>query len=193
MNIDTHEVLDAANTKWNFLPFRPGLVGGHCIGVDPFYLAWCAKKVGHYPEIILAGRRINDSMGNFVAREISKRVSSGRVLILGLTFKENVPDLRNTKVVDVIDGLKSRGHQVEVHDPVADRDDTKRLFGLDLIPSLVGPVQYDAIVGAVRHDAYLTLNVSDLSKLVRSGGLIADIKRLWQDGRHPNNCDYWLL
>jgi len=194
LSLSAYDVLETAGTKWNFLPFTPGLVGGHCIGVDPYYLAYQAQQLGYDPEIILAGRRLNDAMGDFIAESINQQMPGpGRILVMGLTFKENVPDLRNTRVVDVIAGLKSRGHQVEVHDPVANRDETKRLYGFDLIPSLVGQAQYDTIVGAVRHDAYLTLNANDLSNLVRDGGLIADIKRLWQDGKHPNNCDYWLL
>ncbi len=194
LSLSAHDVLETAGTKWNFLPFSPGLVGGHCIGVDPYYLAYQAQQLGHDPQIILAGRRLNDAMGDFIAGCINERMSRpGRILVMGLTFKENVPDLRNTKVVDVIAGLKSRGHRVEVHDPIADGEETTRLYGFELIPSLVGQGQFDAIVGAVRHDAYLALNAKDLSHLVRDGGLIADIKGLWRDGKRPNNRDYWQL
>ena len=194
LSLSAHDVLETAGTKWNFLPFSPGLVGGHCIGVDPYYLAYQAQQLGHDPQIILAGRRLNDAMGDFIAGCINDRMSGpGRILVMGLTFKENVPDLRNTKVVDVIAGLKSRGHRVEVHDPIADGEETTRLYGFELIPSLVGEGQYDAIVGAVRHNAYLALNAKDLSHLVRDGGLIADIKGLWRDGERPNNRAYWQL
>ena len=194
LSLSAHDVLETAGTKWNFLPFSPGLVGGHCIGVDPYYLAYQAQQLGHDPQIILAGRRLNDAMGDFIAGCINDRMSApGRILVMGLTFKENVPDLRNTKVVDVIAGLESRGHRVEVHDPIADGEETTRLYGFELIPSLVGQGQFDAIVGAVRHDAYLALNAKDLLHLVRDGGLIADIKGLWRDGERPNNRAYWQL
>ena len=194
LSLSAYDVLETAGTKWNFLPFAPGLVGGHCIGVDPYYLAYQAQQLGYDPQIILAGRRLNDAMGDFIADCINQQMSGqGRILVMGLTFKENVPDLRNTKVIDVITGLKSRGHRVEVHDPVADREETRRLYGFDLVPSLGGQAQYDAIVGAVRHAAYHKLNTNDLSLLVRDGGLIADIKGLWKDGDRPKNRDYWQL
>ena len=129
LGISSHDVLDAATTKWNFLDFRPGLVGGHCIGVDPFYLAHRAREVGHEPEIILAGRRINDGMGRFVADEVAKRLEAGRVLVLGVTFKEKVTDMRNTRVVDVISGLRGHGLDVDAHDPLADPNEAAKLCG----------------------------------------------------------------
>ncbi len=194
LSLSAHDVLETAGTKWNFLPFSPGLVGGHCIGVDPYYLAYQAQQLGHDPQMILAGRRLNDAMGDFISGCINEYMSGpGRILVMGLTFKENVPDLRNTKVVDVIAGLKLCGHQVEVHDPIADAEETTRLYGFELIPSLMGQGHYDAIVGAVRHDAYMALNAKDLSYLVREGGLIADIKGLWRDGERLNNRNYWQL
>ena len=194
LSLSAHDVLEAAGTKWNFLPFTPGLVGGHCIGVDPFYLAYQAQQLGHDPQIILAGRRLNDAMGEFIAGCIDEHMAGpGQVLMLGLTFKENVPDLRNTKVVDVIAGLVNRGHTVLVHDPVADGDEAERLYGIPLHPSLDGRGDFDAVVGAVRHDDYLTLNAADLARLVREGGLIADIKGLWREKHRPADRRYWQL
>ncbi|MFP6749182.1 MAG: nucleotide sugar dehydrogenase [Alphaproteobacteria bacterium] len=192
--ISAHDVLEAAGTKWNFLPFTPGLVGGHCICVDPYYLAFQAQQLGHDPQIILSGRRLNDAMGDFIAGCIDENMAGpGRVLLLGLTFKENVPDLRNTKVIDVVTGLTDRGHVVVVHDPVADAGEAERLYGIPLLTSLDGQAGFDAVVGAVRHDYYLTLDAADLAGLVREGGLIADIKGLWRDLDRPSNRDYWQL
>ena len=194
LSISAHDVLEAAGTKWNFLPFTPGLVGGHCIGVDPFYLAHQAQKMGYDPQIILAGRRLNDGMGDFIAGCIDENMAGpGRALMLGLTFKENVPDLRNTKVVDVISGLRARGHAVLVHDPVANGEEAERLYGFDLLPSLDGQTGFDAVVCAVRHDDYLALNAGDLARLVREGGLIADIKGIWRGMERPADRHYWQL
>ncbi|MBL6954366.1 MAG: nucleotide sugar dehydrogenase [Alphaproteobacteria bacterium] len=194
LSLSAHDVLEAAGTKWNFLPFTPGLVGGHCIGVDPFYLAYQAQQLGHDPQIILAGRRLNDAMGEFIAGCIDEHMSGpGQVLMLGLTFKENVPDLRNTKVVDVIAGLQSRGHTVVVHDSVADGAEAERLYGFPLHPSLAGQGSFDAVVGAVRHDEYLSLKAADLARLVREGGLIADIKGIWREKDRPADRHYWQL
>ena len=194
LSISAHDVLEAAGTKWNFLPFTPGLVGGHCIGVDPFYLAFQAQQLGHDPQIILAGRRLNDAMGDFIAGCIDENMSGpGRVLVLGLTFKENVPDLRNTKVIDVVAGLVKRGHAVSVHDPVANHAEAERLYGIALLPSLDGQDGFDAVVGAVRHDDYLAMDAADLRDLVRDGGLIADIKGLWRDRDRAADRRYWQL
>lgn len=161
LDIETRDVLAAAGTKWNFLPFRPGLVGGHCIGVDPYYLTHKAQEVGYHPEIILAGRRINDSMGKYVASQLVKKMAqkglslrASRVLILGLTFKENTPDLRNTKVVDVIRELEDYGIDVDVYDPVADKRQALEEYGLELLPKL--PLgQHDAVLLAVPHKEVL--------------------------------------
>jgi UDP-N-acetyl-D-galactosamine dehydrogenase len=181
MGIDTHAVLDAARTKWNFLDFKPGLVGGHCIGVDPFYLASAAQKLGHHPDVILSGRRINDAMGGEIARRISARLAGpGRVLALGLTFKENVPDLRNTKAVDVIRGLQGLGHTVDVHDAMADADEARSFYGLDLLSDLPADADYDAVVGLVPHAAYAALSGDSLARLLAPGGLVADIKGMWR-------------
>ena len=194
LSLSAHDVLEAAGTKWNFLPFTPGLVGGHCIGVDPFYLAYQAQQMGHDPQIILAGRRLNDAMGDFIAGCIDEHMTGpGRVLVLGLTFKENVPDLRNTKVVDVIAGLRERGHTVVIHDPVADGEEAERLYGFPLLPSLDGEGGFDALVGAVRHDDYLALDTASLARLVGEGGLIADIKALWREADRPAGRRYWQL
>ena len=194
LSLSAHDVLEAAGTKWNFLPFTPGLVGGHCIGVDPFYLAYQAQQLGYDPQIILAGRRLNDAMGDFIAGCIDENMAApGKILVLGLTFKENVPDLRNTKVIDVVTGLKSRGHEVWVHDPVANGGEAERLYGFTLLSSLDGQRGYDTIVGAVRHDDYLALNPAYLAQLVRDGGLIADIKGLWRHQDRLAGRQYWQL
>jgi UDP-N-acetyl-D-galactosamine dehydrogenase len=186
LGISVHDVLDVARTKWNFLDFRPGLVGGHCIGVDPFYLAHCAQALGHEPEIILAGRRINDAMGDHLAGRIAGALGAARrhrTLVLGLTFKENVPDLRNSKVVDLVRGLTRRGHQVDVHDPLADPQEALSLYGIELLaPGTARPngAVYDCLVGAVAHDDYRTLDAAALGQLVRPGGLVADVKGIWR-------------
>ncbi len=191
--IAAHDVLDAAETKWNFLRFRPGLVGGHCIGVDPFYLAWRARQVGHEPEIILAGRRINESMGGFVADEIAKRVSSGRVLILGLTFKENVPDLRNTKVVDIIAGLRGHGLTVEVHDPLADPAEATKLYDEKLLVNLRESRGFDVVIGAVAHDEYRGFGAQTFARLGAPEALVADVRGMWRKTPLPDGMRRWEL
>jgi UDP-N-acetyl-D-galactosamine dehydrogenase len=194
LGISVHDVLDASATKWNFLNFKPGLVGGHCIGVDPFYLARCAQDNGHHPEIILAGRRINDGMGPWIAEQISAHLpQSARILVLGLTFKENVPDLRNSKVVDVVRGLRSRGHGVEVHDPYADPAEAEHEYGETLIPSLDGLGGYDCVVGAVPHAPYCAFTAEALETLLKPGGLVADVKALWRDMALPAGLRLWRL
>lgn len=181
MNIDTNAVLDAAGTKWNFLNFRPGLVGGHCIGVDPYYLAHKAQALGHHPEMILASRRINDSMGSYVASQVvkmmikfDKKIKDSKILVLGLTFKENCPDTRNTKVVDIINELKEFGVNVEVSDPWADKDEAKRYYGLNLVedPNLKG---YDCVILAVAHDKFKNLNLSEC--------LVYDVKNVYKNAQ----------
>lgn len=163
IGIDTHEVLEAAGTKWNFLPFTPGLVGGHCIGVDPYYLTHKAESLGYLPEVILAGRRINDNMGSYVAQEVVKLMASkrievvnSRVLILGLTFKENCPDIRNTKVIDIIDELKQYQIEVDVHDPLANEEEVAHEYGLDLTRSI--KAGYGAYILAVSHHEFETID-----------------------------------
>ena len=192
--LSVYDVLEAAETKWNFLPFRPGLVGGHCIGVDPYYLAHLAAKLDHNPEIILAGRRINDGMGDHVAACVAERLAGpGRVLVLGLTFKENVPDLRNSKVSDVIDGLVRRGHKVDVHDAYADGGEARDLYDITLLPDLQSLTGYDALVGAVPHDVYGQMAAPDLARLLTPHGLVADIKGMWRQLVLPEGLRRWTL
>ena len=194
LGISVYDVLDASATKWNFLNFRPGLVGGHCIGVDPFYLARCAQDNGHHPEVILAGRRINDNMGPWIAETVANLLpAKARVLVLGLTFKENVPDLRNSKVVDVIRGLRDRGHAVDVHDPFADPAEAKHEYDEALIPTLDGLGGYDCVVGAVPHAPYLAFTDESFLTLVKAGGLVADVKALWRGRTLPDGLRLWRL
>ena len=165
MNIDTLEVLEAAGTKWNFLPFRPGLVGGHCIGVDPYYLTHKAEEIGYHSQVILAGRKINDNMGAFVANKVVKlmikkgiQVNSAKALVMGITFKENCPDIRNSKVIDIITELNDFGIQVDVFDPMADAHEVKEEYGISLIGSLPNS-GYDTIIMAVNHVQFADLNI----------------------------------
>ncbi|WP_407276075.1 Vi polysaccharide biosynthesis UDP-N-acetylglucosamine C-6 dehydrogenase TviB [Halothiobacillus sp. DCM-1] len=185
MGLDTQAVLDAAGSKWNFLPFRPGLVGGHCIGVDPYYLTHKAQQLGHHPEMILAGRRINDGMGAYVAGQMVKAmlkkgivVQGARVLVLGLTFKENCPDLRNTRVIDVIHELKDYGLCVDVHDPWADAACAQHEYGLDLIDS-PPPGQYDGIVLAVAHREFKAMGAAQIHALGKPAHVLYDVKQLF--------------
>jgi UDP-N-acetyl-D-glucosamine/UDP-N-acetyl-D-galactosamine dehydrogenase len=190
LGLSIYDVLDAARTKWNFLDFRPGLVGGHCIGIDPYYLAACAQAAGHEPEIILAGRRINDSMGDHFAARIAEACAAPkpRTLVLGLTFKENLPDLRNSKVVDLIHGLQSRGHSVDVHDPHADPAEARSSYNLSLLSELPNARSYDCLVAAVPHAAYRAFGFAGV---VKPGGLVADIKGLWRDVALPEGLRRW--
>ena len=183
MGIDTLDVLQAAGTKWNFLPFRPGLVRGHCIGVDPYYLAQKAQEYGYHPEIILAGRRINDGMGEYVAGQIVKcmirkgtAIKGGKALVLGFTFKENCPDVRNTKVVDVVQALKGYGMDVDIHDLWADADEVHHEYGLNLLENFQPAALkngYEAVVLAVAHREFLTM---DVRSLVGNDGVVFDVK-----------------
>ena len=193
LGISVFEVLDASATKWNFLPFRPGLVGGHCIGVDPYYLAHKAVQVGHQPEVILAGRRINDGMGEYVADRLHQALGQdkGRVLVLGLTFKENVPDLRNAKVVDVIKGLQQRGHTVDVHDPLADPAEALREYTIALQGPLTTLGGYDCVLGAVAHEPYRAFAAADLARLVTANGLVADLQGMWRRLALPSGLRRW--
>ncbi|SHI35210.1 nucleotide sugar dehydrogenase [Aquimarina spongiae] len=179
MDIDTHDVLAAAGTKWNFLPFKPGLVGGHCIGVDPYYLAQRAQEFGYHPEIILAGRRLNDSMGNYVASEVIKlmvkhdiHIKGANVLVLGVTFKENCPDVRNTRAVDVIDQLKDFGTNVTVYDPWANPEEVMHEYNLETTTNIPSQ-KFDAIVLTVAHKEYLDV---DLNTLLVPNGVLYDVK-----------------
>jgi UDP-N-acetyl-D-galactosamine dehydrogenase len=182
VGIDTAEVLKAAGTKWNFLPFRPGLVGGHCIGVDPYYLTRKAEMLGYHPQVILAGRRINDGMGKFVAEQVVKRliqeaqpVSNQVAIVLGLTFKEDVPDLRNSKVVDIVHELQSYGMKVHVHDPIAESADAQDEYGIELTRwEDLPPAR--AVIAAVAHKAYRAMPLDALTARLTRGGVFADIK-----------------
>jgi UDP-N-acetyl-D-galactosamine dehydrogenase len=185
LGLDTQQVLEAAGTKWNFLKFRPGLVGGHCIGVDPYYLTHKAERTGYHPQVILAGRRINDGMGKYVAEQTVKRmiaagsaVKGAKVNILGLTFKENCSDIRNSKVVDVAAELASYGVQVHVHDPEASVEDAQREFGLRLHAWEDLP-RADALVAAVAHRRFLSLGVRDFAQKLAPGGCFVDVKSLF--------------
>ena len=195
LDISSADVLEAAGTKWNFLNFTPGLVGGHCIGVDPYYLAHRAKLAGHQPEVILAGRQINDSMAEFVSSRINARLpaAGATVLVLGLTFKKNVPDLRNSLVATVVQGLQSKGHTVEVHDPHADRGEAQTLYGIELLANLPEAARYDCVVGAVAHDLYGTLDPGYFFTLLRERGLVADIAGMWQGVALPAGLQRWQL
>ena len=194
LGIDTHDVLAAAETKWNFLPFRPGLVGGHCIGVDPYYLIQKSQSMGYYPDILLASRRINDSMGRHVAAAVIKGMiqkrtsgSDARILILGLTFKENCPDLRNTRVVEVAREFEQYGAQVDIHDPWADAEQTRHEYGIEVLPELPEKAEYDAILLAVAHDQFKKLGAEGLRRLGQPNAVVYDIKGIFPrdavDGR----------
>ncbi len=195
LGLSTHDVLDAARTKWNFLDFTPGLVGGHCIGVDPYYLAHRAVEVGHDPQIILAGRRTNDAMGAFVADQIERRLGAaeGPVLILGVTFKENVPDVRNSQVPGVVAHLAARGIETAVHDPIADADEVKTRHGIRLLPSLEGAGPYACVLGAVAHAPYRAFTSATFASLLAPGGLVVDIKNMWRDTALPEGVRRWTL
>jgi len=200
LGIDTLEVLDAAGTKWNFLPFRPGLVGGHCIGVDPYYLTHKAEMIGYHPQVILAGRRINDGMGAFVAQQTIKHLIRGgngvrgaKVNVLGLTFKEDCPDLRNSKVVDIIRELNGYGLEVYVHDPVADAGEAKHEYGMELIAWERLP-KADAIVGAVAHKQLIQRPISDFSAKLKKGGVFVDVKsRYDRHALQTAGFSFWRL
>jgi UDP-N-acetyl-D-galactosamine dehydrogenase len=178
MDIDTHDVLEAAGTKWNFLKYRPGLVGGHCIGVDPYYLAHKAESLGYHPQVILSGRRVNDNMGMFVANKVVKlmiqkgiTIKGAKALVLGITFKENCPDIRNSKVIDIFNELVQFGLDVDVHDPHANTNEVLIEYGINLVKS---PNKYDAIILAVAHDEFKNIELFNLKK--ESNSVIYDIK-----------------
>jgi UDP-N-acetyl-D-galactosamine dehydrogenase len=188
MDIDTEEVLIAAGTKWNFLPFRPGLVGGHCIGVDPYYLTYKAEQLGYHPQMILAGRRINDNMGQYVASQVIKRMisadispKSARVLVLGLTFKENCPDLRNTRVVDIVSELTSYGSTVDVHDPWVNPQEARAEFDIDLVADPEAGA-YDTILIAVGHRQFTDLGEAGIRRFGKPTSLVYDIKYVLPQG-----------
>jgi UDP-N-acetyl-D-galactosamine dehydrogenase len=192
IGVSVWDVLDAARTKWNFLGFEPGLVGGHCIGVDPYYLSHLAQQVGHDPQVILAGRETNDGMGGWIADALhSRRGKAGSVLVLGLTFKENVPDLRNSRSFDLVRRLAWLGHEVEIADPVASAEEVEREHGLK--PTGLNGQSYDLVVGAVAHRDYRELSDDQLAGLVAPGGTLADLKGMWRGRALDQNLDRWTL
>ena len=188
VGIDTEEVLEAAGTKWNFLPFRPGLVGGHCIGIDPYYLAYKAQQLGYNPEMILAGRRINDNMSIYISSRIVKLMLSrglqplkARVLVMGLAFKENCPDARNSKVIGIVNELRSYGALVDVHDPWVDSGDAREEYGIELVAA-PDKGAYDAIVLAVAHRQYREMSIDEIRALGKPGAVVYDVKYLHNRG-----------
>jgi UDP-N-acetyl-D-galactosamine dehydrogenase len=196
MEINTYEVLEAAGTKWNFLKFSPGLVGGHCIGVDPYYLTYKSAKFGHHAQIINSGRGINDGMGAYVARQVTLKLSSTfpnlkecRVLVMGATFKENVSDIRNSKVADVIDELKEFGVHVDVVDPHASPGEIREEYGFELSPSIQGP--YHAVIVAVNHQEYVKLDEPYFESITHAGAIFADLKGIFRNKIH--SLSYWSL
>jgi len=193
MDVSVWDVLAAARTKWNFLGFEPGLVGGHCIGVDPYYLSHLSQALGHHPEVILAGRAINDRMGTWVADRLHERRGGkpGSALVLGLTFKENIPDLRNSRAFDVIARLAELGHQISVADPMADAAEVERDFGLTLHEP--DGARFDLVIGAVAHDAYKSLEARALERMVAAQGTLADLKGIWRDLALDPAIDRWTL
>lgn len=201
LGIDTKSVLEAAGTKWNFLRFSPGLVGGHCIGVDPYYLTAKAESVGYHPQVILSGRRINNGMGKFVAEQTMKLLSQLprpvnelKVAVLGLTFKENVPDLRNSKVPDIINELREYGVQVVVHDPIAESEEAVHEYGIKLI-DLKQIKDVDGVIVAVAHRSFLEMGLSELLKPLRDqkSGVLMDVKSIFEPSKVPPAIKYWRL
>ncbi len=199
IGISTKDVLDAASTKWNFLKFEPGLVGGHCIGVDPYYLTFKAQALGHHPEVILSGRRINDNMGKFVAEKTVKKlikagkaVKDSKVLIMGLTFKENISDIRNTKVVDIIKELKEFGIQTFLYDPKAYKDEVMHEYNLELIENYEQFKPYDAVIVAVKHREFLEMGIDNIKKLMPNRPVIIDVKGVFSD-QPKEDILYWCL
>jgi UDP-N-acetyl-D-galactosamine dehydrogenase len=198
MGLSVYDVLAAARTKWNFLPFTPGLVGGHCISVDPYYLAEAATRLRHHPEVILAGRRINDGMAGYVAGQLGRALTARRpgpadVLVLGLAFKENVPDLRNTKVIDIVRDLEALGHRVDVHDPAVDPAEAQHEYGQKVLSGFAPGKRYDAVVLAVAHEAFVGLPSAGLAALVQPGAIVFDVKGLWRETAMPAGLKYLTL
>jgi len=201
LGIDTKEVLKAASTKWNFLRFEPGLVGGHCIPVDPYYLAYKSLQVGHIPELILAGRRINESVSFYIANQTvkriikaGKRVNSAKVLLMGITFKENVPDIRNSKVYDLYKELEEFGIEVYVHDPIARREEVKDEYGIELLEDIKAQAPYDCVVIAVRHKAFLNIDLSFYASLMTKPYILIDVKGIYERSKaQEEGFIYWSL
>jgi len=194
LDVSVWDVLEAANTKWNFLPFQPGLVGGHCIGVDPFYLSYRAQQLGHQPQVILAGRSTNDGMGRWIAERLHEKRGgrSGSVLLLGLTFKEDVPDLRNSRVVDVFEALHEKGHRITVYDPIADAEEALREYDIALDATALER-RYDMIVAAVAHQEFRKMSVAEILALTNENGLVADLKGVWRKLDLGSDVERWTL
>ncbi len=201
MDINTRDVLEAAGTKWNFLPFEPGLVGGHCIGVDPYYLTYKAEQIGYHPQVILAGRRINDSMGKHVAEQtVKKMIDSGKtikgakVLVMGLTFKEDIPDIRNTRVVDIISELRDYGCEVHVYDPHADHDEVRKEYAITMLSNPADHAPYDGVVVAVKHRQFCELGVEGLKRLAGGPAVLSDVKGMFTSADAATaGMAYWRL
>ncbi len=200
LGIDTRDVLEAAGTKWNFLKFEPGLVGGHCIPEDPYYLAYKAREIGFHPELILAGRRINDYTPQFVAQKVvkllikaGKVVQNSKVLVMGITFKENVPDVRNSKVVDLVKELEEYGIQVSVYDPIANPEEVKKYYGIELVEDKKENEPYDGIVIAVKHKEFLDLKVEHFKELTKDNPVLVDIKGIYPKTEFEKEFLYWRL
>ena len=192
LGIDTLDVLEAAGTKWNFLPFRPGLAGGHCIGVDPYYLTYKAEQLGYYPQVVLAGRRLNDGLARWVVEQLvlvmarrSVVIAGASVLVLGLSFKENCPDMRNTRVVDLIAALQRYGIEPVVVDPWVDADEALRVYGLSVLASIPEGVRYQAVIAAVAHQQVIDLTEENWSLLLKSDGLLLDLKGIVPRSLNP--------
>jgi len=200
LGIDTRDVLEAAGTKWNFLKFEPGLVGGHCIPEDPYYLAYKAREIDFHPELILAGRRINDYMHKFVAQKVvkllikaGKVVQNSKVLVMGITFKENVPDVRNSKVVDLIRELEEYGIRVSVYDPVADPREVKKYYGIDLVEDIGENAPYDGVVVAVKHKEFLNITPDRFREITEENPVLVDIKGIYPKEEFSKGFLYWRL
>lgn len=202
LGISSYDVLEAAGTKWNFLPFKPGLVGGHCIGVDPYYLAQSAIDIGHQPDVILAGRKINDDMGAYVAERMHLYLEGAgkkdaKILLLGFTFKENINDIRNTKVIDVVEALKGYGYHVDVHDPHASPEEVEEEYGMSILGSMPKEGDYDCVSLLVNHETYSEINASTLEPILNTGHgftpLIYDIKGAWKNLEFPETLSYETL
>lgn len=200
MGIDTHAVIEAAGTKWNFLKFTPGLVGGHCIGVDPYYLTFKSQAIGYNPDMIISGRRVNDSMGKFVSEKTikemikaGKNIKCSKILIAGFTFKEDCPDVRNTKIVDIYKELVEYGVSVEIFDPVADAEEAMKEYGIS-ITSKMDASSYDAIIVAVKHkEFYELLNIASIDKILNGCGVLIDVKGMFDLSSIPEDIGYWRL
>ncbi|MEO5578271.1 MAG: nucleotide sugar dehydrogenase [Sphingomicrobium sp.] len=193
IGVSAWDVLDAAKTKWNFLGFEPGLVGGHCIGVDPYYLSHLAQSLGHHPQVILAGRETNDAMGDWVADRLHAHRGgrAGKVLLMGLTFKENVPDLRNSRSIDLFRRLTELGHDVAIADPQVAGDEVEAHYGRGL--SEPGEGGFDLVIGAVRHETYCAMSRQAIEAMLAPGGTLADIKGMWRGHKLATSLDYWTL